>query len=74
MFLTWISHARKGRAPRTAGGADVVGQHLVLGGDGLTAHDPNVTTFEAAGLVTVLDGQMIDVPIVERARRNLGSG
>ena len=58
----WLSRAM-GRAllaalaalvsPRTVGGADVVVQHLFLGGDGLTADDPNGTTFEASGLVTV---------------------
>ena len=40
-------------SPRAVGGADVVVQHLFLGGDGLTADDPNGTTFEASGLVTV---------------------
>ena len=33
-------------SPRAVGGADVVVQHLFLGGDGLTAHDPNGTTDE----------------------------
>ena len=40
-------------APRATNSDSVVVQHLFLGGDGLASGDPNGTTFETSGLLTL---------------------